>query len=243
MKRLICMRWACAAAGAWLLAGAGRASAATISFGPDTEGPYKALTDNPGSGSFTLPQFDTLGGARVLTGVTVEVIIDSFGGKAEFDNQSATGGPITLSIGSSVRVKGPASPSQVVVIPLAITTASSTITGTTGDFPADFAGTDYFFVNGLDLSDTKSASRTSAGDLAPYIGAGNVTFAWDLAGLSTAGQDTSAFDSGSFRASETTFYFHTTVHYDFVPEPASLGLLIPGILLLLRRRVRGPRWD
>ncbi len=107
----------------------GAATAGTIIQGPDTQGPLSGST----TGSFVLPQFDTLGGTRTLTDVTVEVIIDSFDGKREFDNQSGTGGLVTLAIGSSVRVKGPIPGvgSQIIVIPNAVTTASTTITGTT----------------------------------------------------------------------------------------------------------------
>ena len=208
---------------------AGAARAGTIIQGPDTEGPFTGSS----TGSFLVPQFDTLGGALTLTGVTVEVIIDSFGGKREFDNQSSVGGLVTLAIGSTVRIKGPAPGigSQIVVIPNAVTTASTTITGTTGDLPADFAGTDYAFVVGplVGISDLKSASRSSAGDLAPYIGTGTVTFNWDLAGNSTTGEDVSVTNGGSFRTTDTTYEFHTTVYYTYVPEPSTLILGVAGL--------------
>lgn len=200
----------------------GVARAATIIEGPFSEGPFSGST----MGMFDVPQFDTLGGTRTLTGVEVEVIIDTFDGKREFDNQSPTGGMVTLAIGSTVRVKGPIPGvgSQIVVIPDAVTTASTVITATTGDLPADFAGTDYAFVDGGILSDLKTASRSAAGDLAPYIGAGLVTFNWDLAGNSFTGQDVSVTGGGTFRTTNTTYNFHTTVYYTYVPEPGTLAL-------------------
>lgn len=220
------------------------AAAGLITEGPHTEGPFSGFT----TGAFKVPQFDTLGGTRTLTDVTVEVIIDSFGGKREFDNQSGTGGLVTLAIGSTVRVKGPVPGvgSQIVVIPDAVTTVSTIISPTTGEFPADFAGTDYAFVNGMTISDMETASRSSAGDLVPYIGAGMVTFNWDLSGNSTTGEDVSVTSGGAFRTTSTSYYFHTTVYYTYVPEPSTLSLGGMGLVGVVawswrRRRQRQAR--
>lgn len=204
------------------------------SHGPHIEGPFSGYS----TGSFTVSQFDTMGGTRTLTDVTVEVRIDSFGGKREFDNQSLTGGSIVLAIGSTVRVKGPAPAggSQIIVIPDAVTTKATSVTATTGELPADFAGSDYAFLDGVTVSDLKSATRSSASDLSPYIGSGNVTFAWDLAGNSTTGQNVTV--GGAFRTTNTTYDFTTTVHYTYVPEPTSSmsSLVVLGGLALIRRR-------
>jgi hypothetical protein len=212
------------------------AQAAVEIAGTDTEGPF-VFTH---TGSFALPQFDTLGGARTLTGVTVDVTIDSLGGMREFDNQSGTGGSIVLAIGSTVSIKGPVPGvgTQIIVNPQAVTTATTSITATTDGIPADFKGSDYAFVLGTDISDLKSATLTGAGDLLPYVGSGMVTFDWD-AGLTTAGEDVSVTGGGSFNTIAPTYYFHTTVSYAYVPEPAAITWFGLPLLLLARRRSRG----
>ena len=76
----------------------------------------------------------------------------------------------------------------------------------------------------------------------PYIGAGDVTFSWDLAGNSTTGEDVSVTGGGTFRTTSTTYFFHTTVYYTYVPEPSTFVLGGVGLLgLLIRARRVTPR--
>lgn len=205
-----------------------------IGFGP---------LSGPQFGTFTEPQFDDLGGALTLTKVTLTVTVDSMHGKAEFDNQFAAGGMVTLAIGSLVDVSGP---DPVLGAPLNVT--ADAVQTTTGfvtsiiEFPADFTGLDSISLTGTSSTDTESDFFTTANELAPYIGAGLVTFGFD-GGRSTTG--TILTPAGSHRIDHPGFTspplhkytFTTTVTYEYVPEPTSLGLLwLGGMLLLLRRK-------
>ncbi len=207
-----------------------------IGFGP---------LNGPQFGTFTEPQFDDLGGTRTLEKVTLTVTIDSLYGKAEFDNQFAAGGIVTLAIGSFVDVSGP---DPVPGAPLNVTAdAVETLTGpvaaTEGEIPANFSGPDYIAITGTASTDSDSDFFTTPAELAPYIGAGLVTFDFD-GGRSTTG--TMLTPAGVHRIDHPGFTtpplhnytFTTTLTYQFVPEPSSLVLLLLGAFPLLRRRKR-----
>jgi hypothetical protein len=213
------------------------AQAGTIVVGPTT-------FDNGGAGyrsgttdTFLVPRFDDLGGSLTLTKVTLTVKVESRGGKQEFDSEGLSSATITLGIGASVRVKGPdpGLGSRLIVIPDASETLTGFVTADTDGIPADFVGTDSLSITGVFSTDTQSGFRTSALDLAPYIGTGDATYEFDG---HTSTKGTSALPDGADRVTfgTTRFDFIVTVTYDFVPEPTSLSLLALGGLVLLRRR-------
>ncbi len=213
-----------------------QAGAAIITHGPTLHDNGGSGYGNGATGSFLVPQFDDLGGTRTLTQVTLTVKIDGTGGQHEFDNESTSGATITLGIGSTVGVKGPLGGTQLIVNPDAYVTVTGWVDPDNDPGFGDFAGTDYLSIIGGAVSDTQSAFRTSAASLAPYIGAGNVTFDFD-GGTSTNG--TSALPSpGANKVTfgTTNFSFTTTVTYEYVPEPATLSLLALGGLMVTRRR-------
>ncbi len=206
-----------------------------IGFGP---------LNGPQVGTFMEPQFDELGGTRKLIKVTLSATINSKFGKAEFDNQDSAGGMVTLAIGSFVDVAGPdpVPGAPLIVNADAVETLTGPVTATEGEIPANFAGPDYISLTGTASTDTDTDFFTTVPELAPYIGAGMVTFDFD-GGRSTTGTVLTPFgthriDFPGFTTPPLHNYtFTTTLTYEYVPEPASLGLLLfGGIPLLFRRR-------
>jgi hypothetical protein len=222
MRRIVSLVSACLA----LAAAGATAVAATITHGPtlhDNGGPGYG---NGATGSFLVPQFDDLGGTLTLTQVTLTVTINGTGGQHDFDNESAAGALITLGIGSTVRVKGPLGGTQLVVIPDAFATVTGWVDPDNDPGFADFAGTDYLSIIGGAVSDTESAFRTSPASLAPYIGTGDVTFAFDDGLTSTSGTGIlPSPGANKVTFGTTNFSFTTTMAYDYVPEPATALLL------------------
>jgi hypothetical protein len=211
------------------------AQAGTITYGPtlhDNGGPpfylgYKV-------GTFDVPQF-LAGPADILTSVLLRVKVESYDGKHAIDNNMWDwSGSVTLGIGAYVGVQGPipAGGSRLTVDSRATETATGSVTIDHGG-STDFLGPDSFSITGHYAADTKADSRTAALDLAPYIGAGDVTFAF-TGGTSTYG--TGWLPDGGDWVIFPYYKFTTTVEYTFTPEPATLSLLALGGLLAMRRR-------
>lgn len=200
--------------------------------------------NGPQFGAFNEPQFNDFGGARTLQKVTLSVTIDSRHGKAEFDNQHTSGGMVTLAIGSFVDVAGPdpVPGAPLIVNADAVETLTGPVAATEGEIPANFSGPDYIALTGTASTDTDSDFFTTAAELAPYIGAGVVTFDWDggrsLTGTMLTPAGSHRIDSPGFTTPPLHNYtFTTTLTYEFVPEPSSLVLfLLSGFTFLCRRK-------
>jgi hypothetical protein len=157
----------------------------------------------------------------------------------EFDNQFTAGGMVTLAIGSFVDVAGPdpAIGAPLIANADAVETLTGPVAATEGEIPANFAGPDYILLTGTMSTDTDTESYTTAAELAPYIGAGMVTFDFD-GGRSLTGEvltpaGTRRVDHPGFTSPPLHNYtFTTTLTYEFVPEPASAVLLVIGGVIL-----------
>jgi len=212
------------------------AQAGTITYGPtlhNNGGPPFYLSYN--TGTFDVPRFLASSPGDILTSVLLRVKVESYDGGHAVDNNSwSWSGDVTLGIGAYVGVQGPipAGGSRLTVDCRATETATGSVTIDTGP-PTDFIGPDSFSITGHYATDTKADSRTAALDLAPYIGAGNVTFAF-TGNTSTYG--TGPLPDGGDWVIFPTYKFTTTVEYTFTPEPATLSLLALGGFGLLRRR-------
>jgi len=211
------------------------AQAGTITYGPtlhNNGGPPFYLGYNVGT--FEVPQF-LAGPDDILTSVLLRVKVESYdGGHAIDNNMWDWAGSVTLGIGAYVGVQGPVpvGGSRLTVDSRATETATGSVTVDHGG-STDFIGPDSVSMTGHYATDTKADSRTAALDLAPYIGAGDVTFAF-TGNTSTYG--TGPLPDGGNWVIFPEYKFTTTVEYTFTPEPATLSLLALGGLALIRRR-------
>jgi hypothetical protein len=191
-------------------------------------------------GTFSIPQYTDPGGMP-LTKVTLRVAADSFGGSNTFDNEDHAGGAATVAIGTDVKVSGPLIGSPLIVHAVPVNTNSGFVAGDNDGAP-DFLGTDSIKITGTIASDLQSASRTAAFDIAPYEGAGWVTFDYSTltstaGSFSTTGGGANFVDFGSISAE-----FTATITYEFVPEPSCIVLALVGSMVVgrfsFRRRSR-----
>ena len=210
------------------------AQAGTITYGPTLHNNSGALYLGYNTGTFEVPQFLD-GPDDILTSVLLRVKVESYdGGHAIDNNMWDWSGSVTLGIGAYVGVQGPipVGGSRLTVDSRATETATGSVTVDHGG-STDFIGPDSFSMTGFYATDTQADSRTAALDLAPYIGAGNVTFAF-TGGTSTYG--TGWLPDGGNWVTAPQYKFTTTVEYTFTPEPSTLSLLVLGGLALIRRQ-------
>ena len=210
------------------------AQAGTITYGPTLHNNGGALYLGYNVGTFEVPQFLD-GPDDILTSVLLRVKVESYFGGLAFDNESSTTASVVLGIGAQVGVLGPepVSGSRLIVSPTATETTTGFVTGDTESGFPDFIGTDSWSIYSPYAASTMADSRTAAFDLAPYIGAGDVTFGF-IGNTSTAG--TGPLPDGGILTTPPYYKFTTTVEYTFTPEPATLSLLALGGLLAMRRR-------
>jgi hypothetical protein len=178
----------------------------------------------------SVDQFDPSLGT--LLSVKLELLSYAVNGSIEFDNESQTGGEVTLLVGGDVTATAP-NALTVVTLPRQTHTGSVGADDESGTGNADFAGSDWLpMPNSVTGFDSDSATLTNPALFTPYIGTGqfNVTIvASFVAGYL-------ADISGQTQSTEGNTYGEVKVTYEYIPEPATMALLSLGGLAMLRRR-------
>ena len=215
------------------LLSAGLASAGTI-----TQTETYSGTPNL-SRTFTFDEFDDLGATLTLTSIQVLVDLNVEGGVLILDNDGEDPAAGTYEFGaksdiSSVDVSLLDGAFQPVTAELAgLTTGGFSLAANVGDGANDFdpSPPDGVQVNGSTQSDN-DAGFISATLFAQYIGTS--TYDIDLDALQWS--DFGGVSGIEWAVTPVTADGEVTVIYNYVPEPATMGLLSLGGLALLRRR-------
>jgi len=199
-----------------------------------------------GSQAMTFNKFDTLGGTRTLVSVTITVTLNKTGGSFEVDNDSATGGTITLThtvSGALSSSLGAGSLTDTGFSPIggagtleAVNSTNQFVAATTGDATNTFNSTGLAdnVVYNPGNSSVSSTGVVNSGTTALYAGTG--TFTQTM----TANQLVSATGLGGLQQSFTVSNVSgdVTITYNYVPEPASTMLGGLGVIVLLTRHRR-----
>ena len=167
MRRAMAKRW-----GIWVLAlaaGLVRAEAALLT--------YSVVVNNGGAyyesgsgGTFNLTQFDSSLGT--LQGAVLTITASSLGGHLWVDNEWTAAGKIQLQLGTSLMVTTPEF-AELTLTP--DWTSALTALAADNEAGADFLGTDSAQLNGTVATDVQAQS---VGDLALYIGSGQLTYSF-----------------------------------------------------------------
>jgi len=201
----------------------------------------KVITPYTASGNAiaTFDKFDTQGGTRTLTGVTISFSFDKLGGSYAVDNDSAAFGSITF----NHELKGRLTSSDVSVgtagTYLAALSEFTTSVGTDDGDPQsqfDTGGPDYVVYNPADILGTTTTATIEGASWAAYTGTN--TFNVNFQASQTFGVDGVGGLQSQTIASQVAPTVEVIYTYTAVPEPASALLGGLGILTLLRRRRR-----
>ncbi len=193
-----------------------------------------------GTSTAAFQQFDTLGGTRALTGVTVSFSFDKTGGEYQVDNDSPVGGAITfyhelrgrlestdVNIGANGTYRSALSEFDTAVGP--------NNGDPEGQFDAEPGGTDYYIFHPTPILGTGNSSAISSTYWAAYTGTG--TFDITFRASQIFGVDGIGGLQSQTIASMVTPTITVTYDYAMVPEPVSASLLgIAGIAFAARRR-------
>ncbi len=186
--------------------------------------------------NMTLSQFDTLGGSRVLTDVTLTFTAQQ-SASILFENGTASafdGAPELF--GASVALDGTGSVSLSSALNVSgVASNSFAANGQESGLPTyNGSGDDYFKFDDI-ISDLYTGSVEKTSDLTAFIGIGNISYDMTSIGVWTitgSGDSNSSVENYLTAGSLTVDY-----EYSVVPEPATASLLgIAGLIAFLARR-------
>ncbi len=199
----------------------------------------KVITPYTASGtvSSTFDKFDTQGGNRTLTGVTISFSFDKLGGSYAVDNDSQDSGEITF----YHELKGRLSSPNVMVgttatYVSAISEFTTFVGADDGDPQSQFnvGGPDYVLYSPANILGTSSSATIASGNWAAYTGTG--TFIVNFQALQTFAVDGVGGLQSQTIASQVAPTVQVTYTYTAIPEFTSALLGGIGFLTLFRRR-------
>lgn len=194
-----------------------------------------------GSHGVVFDKFDTMGGTRILNGVTVSFSFDKTGGSYAVDNDSAQSGNITFYHEIKARLTSTDVSLGTASTYLSALSEFTTFVGADdGDPQAEFnaGGSDYVLYTPASLLDNSHTANIAANQWAAYTGLNTflITFqalqTFSVDGVGGLQSQTISSQVDSFVT--VTYSYTTTV----VPEPQTALLGSLGALALLRRRRR-----
>lgn len=181
------------------------------------------------SQSFLIPQFDTMGGDRILE--QVNIFLDGMvRGTARAESINAGPATVTLNLSSSISLS-----QGVNTLAVALPLASVSYLATTYDGTMDFGGTSGRTFAGLAANDSDSSTLVAGvDDLSAWIGTGNVTLSAVANGASTG---SGAGNLALIFNTDASTLFQVDYVYSEVPAPGGAGLAgLTGLAALRRRR-------
>lgn len=215
---------------AFVIVSASMCAVSADGVGDFTEGPFNtAFADltNWGPENLILPQFDEMGGARVLTQVTVDWIAGVFG-SVQVESLDSEPSVITATLAADITLVGPSGFSEN---PMPMDVGIFNATGFDGT--VDFAGTSGQTFPNLAGNEAGQIVFTIQADLNPFIGAGNVIFmasATSTSSVTSPGNVIAAFMTNASASVSVTYGY-------IVPAPGAMAILgISFVLSGVRRR-------
>lgn len=173
---------------------------------------------SPGSQTVSLPQFDTAGGTKVLTSISIDLdaLIQA---AVTAENDSAIAGNMGVDLTGLVKATVPSTSLTAGILQSAGPVPVAATDGTPD------SGPDYYNFGTVTGSD--SSNTVLFGGFAPYVGTGtwNATINGN-GGFSVNGVTSSTIKISNFGASGEV---SVTYNYNLVPEPSTLGLLSLGV--------------
>jgi len=192
----------------------------------------------------TFNKFNDMGGALTLLSVYVEVDLDANGGALRCDNDAITPASGAIEFGAKVDVSSSVSMIDATFNPIFQSGDVKATGGTTLNLSADdldtevggtanfsMQGSDYGYYTGGLASDNDSGYVTSM-VFSQYTGTGTYTVTLDASQVANYG----SLGGVQAQIDPLTASGEVTVIYTYIPEPATLSLLVIGGLMITRRR-------